>query len=78
MAIRKVIREINRVTLIFLEQSAIYILAVLDGDLCVREHISLPKTLTSLPGQPIQVNDMVFLHPERAETKPPEDIYPSA
>ena len=26
------------------------------------------------PGQPIQVNDMDFLQPERAETRPPEDI----
>lgn len=26
------------------------------------------------PGQPIQVKDMLFLQPERAETRPPEDI----
>lgn len=31
--------------------------------------------LTSWPGQPIQVNCIVFLHPESAETRPPEDIY---
>lgn len=31
------------------------------------------------PGQPIQVNDILFLHPDRAETRPPEErlkVYP--
>lgn len=32
------------------------------------------EVLTSLPVQPIQVNDMVFLHPDNADTSPPDDI----
>jgi hypothetical protein len=35
----------------------------------------IATALTSLPGQPIQVNCIVFLQPERAETRPPEDIW---
>lgn len=69
--------QVDRITLVLLKEALIDILAVLHWDLgkSVQPHyVRDDSGLTSFPGHPIQVNDMVFLHPDSADTRPPEDI----
>ena len=57
----------------FLQESFIDVFSVRFWDLQARSGEQHAQ-LTSLPGHPIHVKLIVFLHPDRAETRPPEDI----
>lgn len=86
MPICELIREVDRITIVLGQQPAVDEFSVSNRNL----QTSRPKistlllsfdraqkapALTSLPGQPIHVNFIVFLQPDSAETRPPDDIY---
>lgn len=82
VSVGHIIREVDRQTLVLFQQTLVDVFSVLKRDLGTVSImmgragglLSTPIR-TSFPGQPIHVNDMVFLQPDNAETRPPDDIY---